>query len=358
MADQEKDQRTEPATPRKREDARKKGNVAHSREVNTVFILLSGLSVFYFLGREMIIKIQNLLYFLLKSAGQREMLPQDLYSYMVMLIGQLAIILIPLFAVILISGVVSQLIQVGLLFTFDPIKPQLSKINPMSGFKRLLSKKSLEMLAKSILKILGLSLCAYFAVKNEFANISSMVNFSAAELLNYFGNISFRLFKYTLGFFSIIAAADYLFTKREYDNELKMTKEEVKEEYRQREGDPQVKSRVRSIQRELARRRMMEEVPKADVVITNPTRLAIALLYDPVKIGAPQVVAKGQGYIAERIRDIAKKNSVPIVENKPLARTLFKLVDVGMAVPPDLYKAVAEILAYIYKINGKLKHIK
>lgn len=357
MPENEKDQRTEPATPKRREEARNKGQIAQSREVNTVFVLLSSLTVFYFLGKGMVINIQNLLYTLLKSSGRKEFVAEDFCSYMTFISGKLLIILLPLFAVVIISGILAQIIQVGFLATLEPLKPSFSKINPMSGFKRLFSKKSIETLVKSVLKIFGLALCAYFAVKDEFSNISSMVNFEASELVIYAGEISFRIFKYTIGLLIVIAAADYLFIKKEYEDELKMTKEEIKQEFKQREGDPLIKSRIRSIQRELARKRMMEDVPKADVVITNPTHIAVALLYEPVKSGAPRIVAKGQGYMAERIKEIARRSSVPIVENKPLARTLFKLADVGMEVPPSLYKSVAEVLAYLYRLRGKLRNM-
>lgn len=357
MPEKDKDRRTEPATPKRRQEAREKGQVAQSNEINTVFVLLSTLTVFYFLGNNMILRMKELMHGLLSFSGQNEMVKMDIYNYMLFSMNKIAIILIPIFAAVVISGIVSQLVQVGFLYTLEPLKPKFSKINPVEGFKRLFSKKALLNLFKSVFKIIGLGICAFFAVKEEFETIPALINLGADQLIVYIGLISFRIFKYTLGLFIIIAAADYIFVRREYENDLKMTKEEVKEEFKQSEGDPLVKGKIRSVQRELAKKRMLSEVPKADVVITNPTTLAVAIIYNPKKHDAPQVIAKGKGFLAERIKEIAKKNAVPIMENKPLARALFKVAEVGMEVPPSLYKAVAEVLAFIYRIKGKLRNM-
>ncbi len=357
MPDKDKDRRTEPATPKKREEARKKGQVAQSPEINTVLSLLSSLTVFYFLGNSMILRMEDLMRNLLNFSGQKEMIKMDMYNYMFFVINKIAVILIPLFVAVMLSGLISQLAQVGFLYTFEPLKPTFSKINPVEGAKKLVSKKALINLLKSVLKIVGLGFCAFLAVKGEINTIPALINLDAGQLLSYIGAISFRIIKYTLGLFIIIAALDYIFVKREHEKDLKMTKEEVKEEFKQREGDPLVKGKIRSVQRELAKKRMLSDVPKADVVITNPTTLAVAIIYNPEKYDAPQVVAKGKGYLAERIKEVAKKNSVPIMENKPLARALFKVVEVGMEVPPSLYKAVAEVLAYIFRIKGKLRNM-
>ncbi|RMF94357.1 MAG: flagellar biosynthesis protein FlhB [Candidatus Schekmanbacteria bacterium] len=357
MAENDKDRKTEPATPKRRQEAREKGQVAQSSEVNTVFVLLSTLTVFYFLGNNMLVKMEELMHGLLSISNHKEMIKMDFYNYMLFTMNKVAIILIPIFAAVVISGILAQIIQVGFVYTFEPLKPKISKISPIQGIKRLFSKKALQNLLKSVLKIIGLSICAFIAVKGEIKTIPSLIYTNAYQLVEYIGTISFRVFKYTIGLFVIVAVLDYIFVRREYENDLKMTKEEVKEEFKQREGDPLIKGKIRSVQRELAKKRMLSEVPKADVVITNPTTLAVAILYNPEKNDAPQVVAKGKGFLAERIKEVARKNNVPIMENKPLARTLFKIVEVGMEVPPSLYKAVAEVLAYIYRIKGKLRNL-
>jgi len=207
-------------------------------------------------------------------------------------------------------------------------------------------------LGKSVFKILVITYVAYLAMEKELVYLPRLMEMSAEGILSVIGWSSFRIIRNILAVLLVLAAADYAFQRWDFEKSIKMTKQEVKEEMKQMEGDPQIKSRVRSVQRDLARRRMMEAVPKADVVITNPTSLAIALSYVSSDMKAPEVVAKGSGFVAEKIREIAKSNNVPIVENKPLARAMYEVVEIGDEIPGDFYKTVAEVLAYVYKLKG------
>ncbi|MBF0126390.1 MAG: flagellar biosynthesis protein FlhB, partial [Magnetococcales bacterium] len=246
-----------------------------------------------------------------------------------------------------------SVIQNGFMFSVEPLMPKLSKLNPVAGFKRLFSMRSLVDLIKSIIKMTLISLVVYWSIKGSLDEIMGLTATSLDHVVLTLGERSLDvLWRVTLVFLAI-ALLDFMYQKYEHIKALRMTKQEVKDELKQMEGDPLVKSRIRQIQREMAQRRMMAEVPKADVVITNPTHFAVALLYQQGKMSAPKLTAKGRGRVAERIREVARSNGVPIVENPPLARSLFKDVDLERLVPPELFKAVAEVLAYVYGLRSR-----
>ncbi|MFC1513515.1 flagellar biosynthesis protein FlhB [candidate division KSB1 bacterium] len=356
MAEKGNDQqeRTEQATPKRIEDARKKGQVAKSVELNSTAILTLSLLFFFFVSGYMIDTMKYYSQVVFENVDTIRINPDNLQEYLKMGALSFAKIIFPFVALIMIIGIGINYLQVGPLFTLEPLKPKFSKINPISGFKRVLfSTKALVELVKSISKILLIGLIAYFSIKGQLNEFIPLIDQSPLQIMIFIGKCIFSLgMKITLVLL-VIAVLDYMFQKYDHKKSLKMTKQEIKEEYKQMEGDPHVKARIRSIQREMARRKMMSDVPEADVVITNPTEIAIALKYNPGEMEAPQVLAKGRKKIAEKIREIAKENDIPIVQNKPLAWAIYKAVNIGDFIPENLFQAVAEILAYVYKLKNK-----
>jgi flagellar biosynthetic protein FlhB len=250
-------------------------------------------------------------------------------------------------------GLLANYAQVGFLFTFEPIKPKWDKLDPMKGIKKILvSKRSAVELVKGLLKLAVVGIVAYTSLQGVVAESMLMTDSDVGGILGFMASSAFSVMLKTGLAFLVIAVLDYMFQRYEHQREMKMTKSEVKEESKQMEGDPLIKSRIRSIQRDMARRRMMQEVPKADVVITNPTHIAVALKYDMTTMPAPKVVAKGAEKIAEKMRTLAHEHHVPIVEDKPLAWALYKSVEVNATIPPELFQAVAQTLAYIYQLKG------
>jgi flagellar biosynthetic protein FlhB len=352
MAEQSFQEKTEQATPKKREEARKKGQVAKSRELSSVAVLLSGLFVLFLGGGYFFQQTANVLSYYLSNAGNLSINTDNLKGIAWHSAGQLASILAPLFLVLCVVGFLANILQVGFLISFESIKPKLSKISPAEGMKRLFSAQAMAEFLKSLLKIAIVGTIAFFTVKGEIYNLLPLLDQTPSQILSYLGQVSFAIFWRTCLVMAILATLDFLFQRWEFERNLRMTKQDVKEEFKQTEGDPHVRSRIRSIQREMARKRMMAAVPEADVVITNPTRLAVALKYEAKHMDAPTVVAKGSGLVAEKIRDLAREHGIPIIENKPLAQGLFKLVEVGKTIPETLYQAVAEVLAYVYSLEG------
>lgn len=353
MAEESFQERTEKATPRRRKEAREKGQVARSRELSSVSVLLAGLCALSLGSGYFYHQLAQVLRHYLNGAGSLVVTPDNISSIGLVAMKQLFLTLMPLFLVLVAVAVFSNFVQVGALFSTEPIRPKLSKISPLQGLKRIFSLQSLAEFAKSILKIAVVGWVAYRTVWEELENLLPLLDQTPFEILKYTAHVSFSIFLKTCLVIAFLAALDYLFQWWEQEKNLRMTRQEVKEEYKQTEGDPLVRSRIRSIQREMAKRRMMAQVPEADVVITNPTRLAVALRYESGEMEAPMVVAKGAGHVAERIRQVARESGVPVVENKPLARSLYKMVDIGKTIPESLYQAVAEVLAYVYRLKGK-----
>lgn len=243
--------------------------------------------------------------------------------------------------------------QFGFLFTWAPLEPELDRINPLNGFQRIFSLSSLLEGLKSVIKLSAVVGVTFMMLKSELLGSSSMSGMESGAFMAYMGSTAFRLVGGVCVGLFVVAALDFAHQKYRYRQSLMMSKQEVKQEQKQREGDPLLKARIRSLQREMARKRMMQDVPKADVIVTNPTHIAVALKYDAEKMAAPKVVAKGADLVAQRIKEVARKNGIPLVENVPLARALHKSVKVGGTVPRSLYQAVAEVLAYVYRLKGK-----
>ncbi len=353
MAEESFQERTEQATPKRREEARKKGQVPKSREFASVAVLLSSLFTLYWTSGFLMSKLDNMLIYYLENLKHHTVTLTTMRSIGLTGMGFMATILAPLLLVITVVAILSNFLQVGPLLTLEPLMPQLSKISPLQGIKRLFSLQALMEFIKSLFKLTVVCWIVYSTVSKEMGHLIPLLHMNPYQIAAFIGKVSFEIFWKSCLAMILLSVLDYMFQRYDYEKNLKMTKQEVKEEYKQTEGDPQVKSRIRSIQREMARKRMMQEVPEADVVITNPTRLAVALKYIPGQMDAPTVVAKGAGKIAEKIRNIARDHGVPVVENKPIAQSLFKLVEIGQPIPEALFKAVAEIFAYVYRLKGK-----
>lgn len=348
-----KEERTEKATPKRLEEARKKGQVAKSREVPSALVLLFSLVVFSFLSSWMITRIATMMRGVFNRIASVELQNQYVQSLMVELGKETSAALMPLMGAIAVAGVAGHLVQAGFLFTGEPLSPNLGKLDPVKGIGRLFSLKSLVEVIKCILKISVVGGVAFLVVRREAEGFPGLMQMNVGQILSFTGTVSLKIGGYICVVLMALAFFDYAFQRWQHGKDLRMTKEEVKQEYKQREGDPMVKARIRKVQNQLAQRRMMEAVPEADVVVTNPTHLAVALLFNGKTMAAPKVVAKGAGFVAEKIREIARESGVPVVEDKFLARTLYKVVEIGEVIPVELYRAVAEILAYVYKLKGK-----
>lgn len=353
MPEESFEERTEAPSPKKRSDARQKGNVAKSTEINSVFVLLTGLLLLRFFGPWLVENISEIITKSGKLIASPELTTTSVIQYFresVILFFKLSL---PISLSILLIGVLANIIQIGIIFTFHPMIPNLEKINPLTGFKRMFSLRSLVESVKSIFKMVIIALVAYIIIKGEFANMLRLGNTSVGAIWIFILTVGFKIVFYAALVLLVLALLDLAYQRYEHEKKLRMTRQEVKEERKQMEGDPQVKARIRSLQREMARRRMMEEVPKATVVVTNPTTLAIAIRYESLEMSSPVVVAKGKRVIAEKIKEIAKKANVPIVEDKPLARAMYDQVEPGDEIPVAFYNAVAEILAYVYRLKNK-----
>lgn len=352
MADDEQGERTEQATDARREEFRKRGQVAHTRELGSAIVLLFSALGIYMLGRFFLSNLFELFNYamgpeLINTVRQGE------YSEAARFAGQKVLwLILPVMGLATILGVASSVAQVGFLQVEDALKPDLNKLNPWEGVKKIVSLRGFVEWIKSLLKLVGISLVLYLLLKSEVGQIPYLMTYSVEQILVYIGSITFKLF-FALGLITLaLAAADYFYQRWDLERKMMMTKQEIKEEVKQREGDPMIKARIRRTQREMANKRMMEAVPKADVIVTNPTHIAIALKYSD-ELPAPQVIAKGADLIAEKIRNIAKEHGIPIVENKPLARTIYKTLKIGQVIPRELFVAVAEVLSYVYKLKKK-----
>ncbi len=351
MPEKNDQERTERATPKKRAQARKKGQVAQSREIPSAAILIGATAVFYFWGSTMVGRFTRFMHYFYQNIGTMDVQQSTIPVLFWQITQQVFWMLFPLLAAIVLVALAANVAQIGFLIIEEPFTFKFSKLNPIEGIQRLFSLRSLAELVKSLLKMVFVGMVAFAMVKGRVGVMPSLIETGVGGILAFFGQVAFRVCAYTCLAMIVLAAMDYAFQRWQYEKDLRMTKQEIKEEFKQTEGDPKIKSRIRAIQLEMARRRMMDQVPEATVVITNPTHLAVALQFDATSMAAPQVVAKGAGYVAERIRDLAVEHGVPIVEQKPLARSLFKSVDIGAFIPADLYQAVAEVLAYVYRLR-------
>lgn len=354
MAEDDSQERTEQPSSRKRDQARDEGSFATSKELSTFLMIAGSMAVLYFSAVWMFTGLADLMRGSFKLLIKGDLTVKEVSGLFNMVSYKFFVIILPALAIPL-FGAISYVLQNGFALTTKPITPDLSKLDPLAGAKKILSTQSLVELAKSIVKISVIGFVVYKAVASEWQTMPFLIEADVFSVLSYVAGMTFKIMMKTLWVLALIAIVDYAFQRWNFEKGLMMSKEELKEEMKETEGDPIVKARIRSIQREMARKRMMAEVPKADVVVTNPTHIAVALKYDKEKANAPIVVAKGADMIAEKIKEVARKHGVPVVENKPLARALFKAVEVGKQIPADLYRAVAEILAYVYKLKNRAR---
>lgn len=349
------EEKTEKATPKKKSDARKEGNISQSKEINSAFLLLSAFVILAFFGSFMgrnarYFTSQFYIAFLDSNAW---LTVRNINYFLRLSIYYLLIMLLPLFLTSMIVGFSSSYMQVGSLFTTKTLKPKLSKLNPIEGFKKLFSLKSVVELVKSLIKILLIGYVVFSYTSNNIGRIIETITLDTQSILAVITNVTLNIGIRASIILLFIAVIDHYYQKYDYEKNLKMSKHEVKEERKQMDGNPQIKSKIREKQRQMSMQRMMQDVPEADVVITNPTHFAVAIRFKENSDEAPLLIAKGQDILAKRIRKIANENEIIIVENKALARVIYKTVEIGAYIPPNLYKAVAEVLAYVYKIKGK-----
>ena len=345
------DDKTEEPTAKKRADAKKKGQVGRSTDMNAAFVLLMGFFIIKLLWENIYQKIAAYTTYVFSHLNQ----PVDTENIIRIFIGIIELLAqtaLPVMIAILAIGLAVNFFQVGLNFNTEAIGFKLDKLNPINGFGRIFSKRSLMELVKSLMKIAIIGFFLYDFLIDHLMEMPQFIYFDLPTSLAQISDIIFKMAFEVIGVIMIVGFMDYAYQKWQTTQDLKMSKQEVKDEMKQSEGDPQIKGKIKQKQRQMAMSRMMQEVPKADVIVTNPTHFAVALKYEKGMV-APQIVAKGQDLVARRIKEIANENRVPIVENKPLARALYASTQVGDMVPAELYQAVAEVLAYVYRLKQR-----
>ena len=341
-------EKTEEPTSKKLEDARKEGNVPKSMEFSGFIVLFISALIIIFYLKYVSIDLEKYFAFITSLIG-RELTKNLIYQIVIKSFFYFIIILAPVMFTIMIAGVLANVFQTGFLFTVKPIIPKFEKINPIKGFKKIFSAKTIIEAVKMILKVAVAFGVGYYLFLNFLNEIPKLALMSVFEQIRWFSQKAVILIFSMMAVFLVFALIDFIYQRYSYKKSLRMSKQEIKDEFKQTEGSPEIKAKIRQLQREMSKKRMIAEVPKADVVITNPTHYAVAIRYDKEKEDAPRVIAKGVDNLAIKIKEIAREAGVMIVENPPLARELYKIVDIEEIIPPKLYQAVAEILAFVYK---------
>ena len=354
MAEQGFQERTERATDHRRKKAREEGQVAKSQELNAAAILCLGFLTLYMAGPYLADQTMQLMRYTMANAPFIAAQDPTFASVFSENIIKFLLLVMPIFAVLTIVALGVNVAQVGFQVSSKAMELKFERLNLVEGAKRLFSVRSLVQLVRDTIKLLVVGFVAYKVIASEFSSFFLLPDMSVPEFAGVLGKLTLMLALKTGGAILAIAVLDYIYQRYEFEKSIRMSKQDIRDEYKETEGSPQVKSRVRQIQREVARLRMMGAVPLADVVVTNPTHIAVALKYDPEQMNAPYVLAKGERLIAQKIKEIAKEHGIPVIEDKPLARALFKLCDIGQMIPGNLYRAVAELLAYVYKTKGKI----
>lgn len=358
FADGEGGEKTEPATQKKLEDARKEGKVARSKDLTQgidLLVLFLLIKVFVgYMGERFMSLFDSTLGRMAEfmSVNQSEVSMQAFATVINNAILELLLLIWPFLVFGFVITFIVTVYQVGWKVSMKPMEPKMSKFNPINGFKRIFSKDSLFELLKSIVKVGVIAYVAYTNIVDEADSLFVLYEIHINQAIALVGEIIINFGIEISIVFIVIGLVDYIYQKWKFSEDMKMTKQEVKDEYKNTEGDPQIKGRIRQKMREASQRRMMQDVPKADVVITNPTHFAVAIKYDAEVSKAPIVVAKGEDYLAQKIKEVAREHNVEIVENKPLARMLYHNVEIGAEIPPELYQAVAEVLAMVYHMKN------
>ncbi|HEV3155124.1 MAG TPA: flagellar biosynthesis protein FlhB [Candidatus Baltobacteraceae bacterium] len=347
-------EQTERATPKRREEARKRGQIAKSPDLAGAAVFLAGVFVLHSLAPITFANIsQSMQTILWRTHEHADFTFASVWMVYARALGATALMMGVLFGAALLSAVAVNVLQTGFLVSLTPLTPSFQKVNPATGLQRLFSKQVLVNLAKQLLKLSAVGVIIYTSVAANIDTFFTLGQMPGDQIVGFTGELIFGI-GWKFGFLLvIIGLLDYAYERWQYEENLKMSKQEIRDEYRQSEGNPEVKGAVKRRQREFARRRMMAAVPKATVVVTNPTHFAVALEWDEMKMEAPVVTAKGADLVAKRIREIAKEHGVPIMENPPLARTLYAKVELDQAIPPNMYAAVAQVIAFVFKLKRK-----
>jgi flagellar biosynthetic protein FlhB len=352
---EDRDNKTEPATEKRKADARKDGNIAMSRDVTTAALLFAGIGLLALFARPGMHQLTDITRLGLTKSFDRvvhaSLTVEQLHSLFIEVCFSGVVFMLPFLGGMALVGAGATIVQTGLLWK-SSLPFDIGRMNPIKGFGRLVSLRSVSELIKALLKITIIGGIGAFVLWQDLSRLPELVDYDVWGLLTVIGWLTLKTAVVITGAIFVVAVADFFYQRWEWERSLRMTVQEVREEHRDAEGDPLIKSRVRSVQRDMMRKRMMAAVPEADVVVTNPTHLAVALKYDQARMSAPVVVAKGAGHLAEQIRAVARKHGVAVVENRFVARTLYKLVEIGREIPADLYRAVAEILAFVFRARG------
>ncbi len=354
-------EKTEEPTAKKLDEARKDGKVVKSKELNhavDLIVLFLVLKIFMSFVYHGLLDVFNFVYSRIPEFvknNSQEISGRSVNGFLHVVIIESLQIMLPFLLIGFAVCLLANILQFGFKVTSKPLQPKLDKFNPINGFKRIISKDSLFELLKSILKLILIAYVAYTSIQKNADELFVLYDISLMQAIILCGQIILDA-GLKIGFvYLILGAADWFYQKHKFHEEMKMTKQEVKDEYKNTEGNPEIKGKQRQRMQEASRRRMMQDVPKADVIITNPTHLAVAIKYDANEAKAPIVLAKGEDYLAMKIREAAKENNIEIVENKPLARMLYANVDIGQEIPPELYQSVAEVLAMVYNLKNNQK---
>lgn len=355
MADVDKHSKTEKPTGKRIQEAREKGNIPRSQDLAATVGLAVAFVTLYTTGNFMFTALKNCSRDILGNLAATEVTQAGIYSLMLKTFLTMGMVLAPFMLIVLVAGVATSIAQGGgVTVSWEPLSLSLDKLNPLNGLSKFFNKEALFQVFKSFFKIMIVGYMAYKILRDEVDSILFLADSDVQSIIAFVGHISFKLVLHTCGVLLILSILDLAFVKWQFIENLKMTKQEVKDENRNMEGDPQVKGRIRRMQLEQSRRRLRKIIPTADVVITNPTHYAVALKYDREKMAAPMVIAKGVDFLAQKIKEMARESKIMLVENRPLARELYAQVNEGEEIPEALYAAVAEVLAYVYSIKGKV----
>ena len=358
MPEQSGGEKTLAASPLKRQRAREEGKVARSQDLASAIAMLVALASLRYFGMPVFQRLLGALRHFFQEADHLLPNVDNVQLLAIQSLWMTAVALAPFAFVMLISGIVVNVVQVGLMFTGKPLTPDFSRINPFTGLSNLFSLRGFVELTKSMLKVAVVAYITWFVIRDRLDNCIGLMELTPAALLPAVGAMVSALWWRIVLAMIVLGVLDYGFQRWQFERGLMMTQQEAREELREYEGDPRIRQRIRQIQRRIAMQRMMAEVPKADVIITNPTHFAVALRYDAQRMRAPVVVAKGARLQAERIRDVAVEHDVPIIQKPDLARTIYRTVDIGQPIPEPLFRAVAEVLAYVYRIDRRVERIR
>jgi flagellar biosynthesis protein FlhB len=347
------EERTESATPRRREEVRNKGQGARSADVNAAVALLAGVLFLRNWGQTLVVWSAELFRATFTALDQPDITVDVAVPAFFAFSLFTATVLAPIFGVMVVAGVVTNVAQSGFLFTMKPLMPDFSRINPLQGFKRLFSPRSLVELVKSIAKLGIVGYVVWQVMASELPTIMMLPQIPWQVAVEFAVGLVFDVATWAAGVLLVLALIDYGYQRFSFERQIRMSRQEVREELKSTEGNPVIRQRVRQLQRASAQRRMMQAVPQADVVITNPTHLAVAIQYQSASMRAPKVLAKGEGFVAEQIKRVAREHDVPTMENKPLAQALYRACEVGEEIPAEVYAAVAELLAFVYRLRKR-----